>query len=174
MREGVVSNVVVTVAAAVVLAAKFVAPERVDLTTVAILILALLPWLSSIVERAELPGGGSLTLRRLEVRQRHQQDQIDGLRFLLQRLVSPHELEHLRKLRDDIPLLYSRDETRSYLDGELRRLINVGLLERRPGHGLGTMGDSGDVRQHFEITEDGRRYLDMVDQMSQPDATQTR
>ena len=48
------SGLVVGAAASVLLAIKLLAPERVDLTAVALLVVALLPWLSVLVESAEL------------------------------------------------------------------------------------------------------------------------
>jgi hypothetical protein len=171
MRKDTRSNVIISLAALAVLAVKLAAPDRVDVVAVALLVVALLPWLSAIVERADMPGGGSIVLRQVQAvkaAQRDQQDQIDNLAFLFEHLVSRDELDHLSRLRDGTPFGYGRDETRPFLELELRRLTNVGLIGREPARGIRTMGDQGDVRDHFHITQAGRRYLDILTSFSQP------
>jgi hypothetical protein len=143
-------------------------PGRLDLIAVVLLVLAVLPWAAPFLESAELPGGWRLTLRDVANRQQEQERQLEIMRFLIGHFANPNEREHLRKLRDAAPFPYNRDETRPFFESELRRLLAVGLIQRLPGEGIRTMGDEGDLREYFTITEEGRRYLAFLDSLTQP------
>jgi hypothetical protein len=148
-------------------------PGRLDTVAVVLLVLAAFPWAASFLETAELPGGWRLTLRHVAIRQEAQERQLEIMRFLIAHFANPNEREHLRKLRDGTPFPYGRDETRPFFESELRRLLAVGLIQRLPGQGIRTMGDSGDLREYFSITEEGRRYLDLLDSWTATSPTAT-
>ena len=66
-----------------------------------------------------------------QVRQRGDLQTI--LRFLLENFVSEHELTYLRKLASGEPFQSKKSAT---FEAELRRLLSLGLMARRPGRGI--------------------------------------
>lgn len=155
------TRVMVTVVALGVLALKLLVPQRVDVTAVVLLVLALIPWMSTILTSVDTAAGG-FVLREIRRTQAGQQDEIDRMKFLFDHLVPREEVQHLQRLSDGEPMPYDRGYTRSLLDAELRRLAGVGLIVRRPGASFTGMGDTGDVRDHFDITDSGRTYLQIL------------
>ena len=155
------TRITISPAALAVLTLKLFAPHRVDITAAALLLLALIPWMSTILSSVDTAAGG-FVLREIRRTQDSQQDEIDRMKFLFEHLVPAEELHHLQHLADDAPLLYDRSYTRPYLDAELRRLAGVGLISRKPGRSFSAMGDTGDVRDHFTITDSGRTYLQIL------------
>ena len=93
-----------------------------------------------------------------QVRQRGDLQTI--LRFLMENFVSEWELTHLRKLASGEPFPFTRCKS---FEDELRRLLSLGLLARKPSRGIRSMFKVGDdVRNHLEITDRGRSYLDRL------------
>jgi hypothetical protein len=79
------------------------------------------------------------------------------LRFLLQNFVSEYELMHLKKLASGEPFPFKKSDT---FEKELRRLLSLGLIVRRPNKGVRSLFSAGDdVRNHLEITDRGKWYL---------------
>jgi len=79
------------------------------------------------------------------------------LRFLLQNFISGYELVHLKKLATGEPFPFNRSDT---FAEELRRLLSLGLIARRPNKGIRSLFSAGDdVRNHLEITDRGKWYL---------------
>jgi hypothetical protein len=135
--------------------------------TVAVLLaLAILPWLSPLLQSAELPGGWKLEFRRVETEQIRQRADIDALRFLVSGFVTEDELVHLRKIAIRAPFAFVRGpETTFFLD-ELRRLRALGLVANHRGKGIRRLeADGGDVNTYFFITNRGREYLKLRDQI---------
>jgi hypothetical protein len=90
-----------------------------------------------------------------QIRQRSDLQTI--LRFLLENFVSQYELTHLKKLDSGEPFPFHRSET---FETELRRLLSLGLIERRPNHGIRSLfAAADDVRNHLAITDRGKFYL---------------
>lgn len=155
------TRMTISAAALVVLALKLLAPHRVDITAVALLLLALIPWMSTILTSVDTAAGG-FVLREIRRTQDSQQDEIGRMKFVFEHLIPAEELRHLQHLADETPLPYDRSYTRLHLDAELRRLAGVGLIARKPGKSFSGMGDTGDVRDHFTITDTGRTYLQIL------------
>ena len=96
-----------------------------------------------------------------QVRQRGDLQTI--LRFLLENFVSEHELTHLRKLASGEPFPFTRAGS---FEDELRRLLSLGLLARKPGRGIRSLFNVGDdVRNHLEVTDRGKSYLDHLEDL---------
>lgn len=97
-------------------------------------------------------------VRAVQDEQARQRADIDGiLRFLLQSFATVHELAHLKNLESAEPFLFKKSDT---FEAELRRLVSLGLIARRPGRGIRSMlAEAGDVHKHLEITPRGRSYL---------------
>ena len=131
--------------------------------------LALAPWLASIVSTVEF-GGYKLTFLQQEVRA--QKGEIDALKFLLLSLVSRHEIAHLTRLADGAPYVIDKSRYRKQFERELRHMRDLGLIDSLPGKGVDIMyndpGDQADIRAYFELTEHGRKYLEMRRTLEQP------
>ena len=97
-------------------------------------------------------------VRAVQDEQARQRADIDGiLRFLLQSFVTEYERTHLNNLESREPFLFSKSDA---FEAELRRLLSLGLIARRPGRGIRSLFQAGDdVHNHLEITERGRSYL---------------
>ena len=135
------------------------APQlRLDAVALGLVVLAVLPWLSSIIESAKLPGGWEVKFREVEREQVKQREDLDlVLKFLLENFVSAHELVHLEKLAAGTPFPFKKSDA---FEAELRRLLGLGLIARRRGKGVRSLLQSGDdVQNHLEITARGREYL---------------
>jgi hypothetical protein len=127
---------------------------------------AALPWLASILQSAELPGGWKVEFKRLESTQQSQQAEINTLKFLVSHFVTGTELKHLRQFAAAAPFLYERNETTPFFTQELRRLRSLGLIEGLPERGIRSLEKQarGDVKDHFRMTERGREYLALLEQ----------
>jgi hypothetical protein len=125
-----------------------------------LLTLAALPWLASLLQSAELPGGWKLEFRRLESEQQRQRADLDLLRFLISGFVTDAELMHLQKLAARAPFPFVRGPETSYFLNELRRLRSLGLIENAPGKGVRVLErEGGDLGSYFSVTPRGREYL---------------
>ena len=87
-----------------------------------------------------------------QVRQRGDLQTI--LRFLLENFVSEYEVMQLRKLASGEPFPFTRSGS---FESELRRLLSLGLIARKPKRGLRSLFKAGDdVRNHLEASDRGR------------------
>jgi multisubunit Na+/H+ antiporter MnhG subunit len=140
---------------------------KLDTTGLVLIFLALVPWLATIISRAELPGGWKLEFQEVKTEQRRQAQEIDAIKFLLAYFLTEPECRHLEGFAADKQYRVRKDGTTSFFEKELRRLRALGFIEGRPGCGvrslLKAMADAGgnevDARDHFEITARGRDYL---------------
>jgi hypothetical protein len=109
----------------------------------------------------------STQVRAVQDEQARQRADIDGiLRFLLQSFATEYELTHLKNLESNEPFVFTRSGA---FEAELRRLLSLGLIARRPGRGIRSLFDAGDdVHNHLEITERGRSYLAYSRQVEKP------
>ena len=99
-----------------------------DAITAGLLLLALLPWLSSIIKSIEITGIGKLEL--LEQRQVAQQQEIDALRFLVSGFVSDYEITHLQNLSTgSAPYVQGTSRNERFIN-ELIRLRDFGLVKK--------------------------------------------
>jgi hypothetical protein len=105
-------------------------------------------------------------IRAVQDEQERQRADIDGiLRFLIRSFVTEYELVHLKKLGDRQVFPFTRSDT---FETELRRLISLGLIQRKPGHGIGSLFQKNDdVNNHLEITDRGQSYLAYVRQLAE-------
>jgi hypothetical protein len=129
-----------------------------DATALGLAGLAILPWLTAVIESASLPGGWKVNFREVKRKQLRQQEEIDALKFLVANFVSTWELEHLRKLTSGDPFPYEALES---FKSELRRLRDFGLVEELPGTNIDLLFYTGsDARDFVRITQRGRDYLE--------------
>lgn len=138
------------------------APRLLDAVGAGLVIVGLLPWLSSIIKSIEVAGIGKLELQVKEVTERLTllQEEVDGLRFVVSGFVTEWEFVHLTKLAAKGPYEYVRGPNRDdRFVGELVRLRDLGLVEKLVEFSLHDIGFSGDLKAYFKITERGRTYL---------------
>ena len=99
-----------------------------DTIALGLLFIAVLPWLSSFLQSAELPGGWKFQFDQVKEEQQKQRDEIERLKFLIEEFLSEDELKHLKKLNSNEPFLVTVDGTTKYFESELRRLRWLGLV----------------------------------------------
>ena len=132
-----------------------------DAVGLGLLALAILPWLSSILDTAELPGGIKVQFKQVKEEQERQARELDWIKLLIALVVSDHERSHLRNLATDGPFLADIQHNSTF-EWELRHLTTLDFVGRQPGRGIRTLfADEGrrDVKEHFTITQRGRDYL---------------
>lgn len=117
-----------------------------------------------------------LTVGRQEVReqlgtvqeqQKRQSQEIDWIRLLVELVVSDYERMHLQNLRSD-GAFWADIHRNSTFEWELRHLLTLGLVDRHSGRGIRSLfRDEGrrDVKEHLFITERGKKYLQLLNQM---------
>jgi hypothetical protein len=100
----------------------------------------------------------SIQIRAVQEEQVRQSTDLQTiLRFLLQNFITGYELVHLKKLATGEPFIFNRSDA---FAEELRRLLALGLIARRPNKGIRSLFSAGDdVRNHLEITDRGKWYL---------------
>lgn len=106
-------------------------------------------------------------LESVQERQERQSQELEWIRSLVDLVVSDYERTHLRALLADGPF-WANVRPNSTFEWELRHLLTLGLVERHPGHGIRSLfRDQGrrDVKEHLYITERGKRYLRLLNQV---------
>jgi hypothetical protein len=155
-----ISITVVALLVAVIAALEDAIGIKVTATVLGLLTIAALPWLASLLQSAELPGGWKLEFRKLESEQQKQRADLDVLRFLISGFVTDAELIHLQKLASRTPFPFVRGPETSYFLNELRRLRSLGLIKNARGKGVRALErEGGDVGDYFSVTPRGREYL---------------
>lgn len=142
--------------------------RQIDAITLGLVAIALLPWLYTLIESAELPGGFTIRfrLRQLQGEQVRQGLELDTLKFLVTHFVSSDELRHLEKLADAREFYFEwHDDFRN----EMWRLWRHRLIKAK--HGDLTLKEmeskqrGSDAREYFELTEAGEEYLRLARQV---------
>jgi hypothetical protein len=155
-----ISLTVAALALAVIAALEEVIGIKVSAAVLGLVTIAALPWLASLLQSAELPGGWKLEFRKLESEQQKQRADLDVLRFLISGFVTDAELIHLHKLASRAPFPFVRGPETSYFLTELRRLRSLGLIASVPGKGVRMLErEGGDVGSYFAVTARGQDYL---------------
>jgi hypothetical protein len=164
-------KLILSISGVVLIATRLVWPGlKVDAITLGLVLFVALPWLFSIFERAEFPEGGQVKVRELEEKQEKQQAEISTLKFLVSHFVTDHEIRHLKSLASDAPFMFKKDSTAPFFERELRRLRALGLISNSPGKGVRSLfKKEGDVKEHFFITQQGREYLKLRQQVDAED-----
>jgi hypothetical protein len=106
-------------------------------------------------------GQFQLEFRELQVKQLRQQGEIEAaIRFLVSRYLTENELMQLRNMAVRPFIIQPRPE----LEQELRRLLALGLISRKPNTGVRALMhlEPHDVHRHLEITEAGLKFLEMA------------
>ena len=148
---------------------------KVDGWAITLLIVGFLPWLKTVFESIEFPGGGSVTFRRkVEAEQERQAEEIQALRFLLARFLSAPERELLQKLARGETVRFEAGADNGRGLQHVDSLRRMGMIAVKPelletykrlaerGH---TSMDITTLGEIFQITESGRQYLTLLDKL---------
>jgi hypothetical protein len=76
--------------------------------------------------------------------------------FVVSSLLNNYEWEHLLALSSEKPFNYRK---RYSFEQELRHLRTLGFIENKLGVQIRNLPESGDLKQFFTVTEQGKEYL---------------
>jgi hypothetical protein len=138
-----------------------------DNIVLGLLIAALIPWLFTILQKAELPGGWVLEFKQIKEEQEEQKSNLKIINeFLIENFLTEFELNHLKKIYYGEEFKIMFDQTSHSFEEELRRLRKIKLINNKPNKGIRTLllndGKLRDVKDHFYITEKGKQFLHLV------------
>lgn len=141
-----------------------------DAISLGLLGLAALPWFSDFIQSAELPGGWKVVFKDIdEIKQQQeiQGKEIQRLSFLMNNFLNQNQLNCLRAMQAGDHFKFDKRSGVTEQDkDDIRRLFSAGLIDRRPGKGFRTLFDQGEdeqnVNDHFCITDQGIRFLDLL------------
>jgi hypothetical protein len=152
---------------------------EVDATALGLVALVVLPWVATALETAELPGGWKLKFREVAAEQERLGLEVKWLQFLMRNFLTDFEVQHLQKFASDDPFWVEYDSPlKGYFERELRRMLDLNLIERLPNRGIrGLLFDPAggqhvegrvqkNVKDYMRITSHGREYLRMRAQMA--------
>ncbi|MBN7441706.1 hypothetical protein I3U51_14365 [Mycobacteroides abscessus subsp. abscessus] len=186
----VVPSLALSLTAAGFLVAHTINPEaKVDGWTVALLVILFLPWLRTVFESIDFPGGGSVKFRReVKAEQERQAKEIEAMWFLLGRFLQKPERELLQRLAKGEEVRVT-DGPGDRLFHQVDSLRRTGMIALKPGlreqyqqlsttTGQTSM-DLTIVGDLYEISDAGRKYLDLIAtlpdvEQSYPDASELR
>nr|RNJ64840.1 MAG: hypothetical protein EDM05_34370 [Leptolyngbya sp. IPPAS B-1204] len=141
-----------------------------DVITLGLLVVAALPWFSDLLQSAELPGGWKVVFKdiaEIKETQEIQGKQIQRLTFLMNNFLTQNQLECLRAMQAGDKFIFNKKSgVVEQAKDDIRRLFSAGLIDRRPGKGFRTLFDQGEdeqnINDHFCITDQGKRFLDLL------------
>ncbi|ORB49411.1 hypothetical protein BST43_23400 [Mycobacteroides saopaulense] len=150
-----------------------ITPEvKVDGWSVALLVILFLPWLRTVFESIDFPGGGSVKFRReVKAEQERQAKEIEAMWFLLGRFLQKPERELLQRL-DKGEEVRVTDGPGDRLFHQVDSLRRTGMIALKPGlrekyqqlsttTGQTSM-DLTIVGDLYEISDAGRKYLELI------------
>ena len=119
--------------------------------------IAILPWLSDLLDTLELPGGWKFHFRNIAEEQTNQRRQLGQLALAFRLLLTDAELRHLKNLVGTAPMPLHRDYTTPMYERELRRLKALGLIEGSVGT---FMRNGDDAHKYLMVIKEGIKYLE--------------
>lgn len=139
----VIPSLALSVTAAGFLLWHVIDPEaKVDGWTITLIVVGFLPWLRTVFESIDFPGGGSVKyLQKVEAEQERQAEDIQALRFLLARFLAKPERELLQRLASgDVVRIDTNDNraTLQYVDSLRRMGMIAAKAELRGRSGVAT------------------------------------
>lgn len=150
----VVLKVIISIIALALLIVHFMRPNMLDITSLCLLGIAILPWISDLIKSVEFPSGFKIEFQELKGEVARQERLLEQLtEFLFTHFVTEAEFKHLDGLYKKIPYPFERA---SYFDSELRRLRSLGLVDVWVG-AIPSCGE--DLNQYAKITAKGCDYV---------------
>jgi len=136
-----------------------------DYVALALIVVALLPWITDFLTGATLPGGIEVAFRAVQRRQEMSEQAIAQLRFIVDGFVTHGEYQHLLNIRNNTEYMVQQQDV-APLEAELRRLRALGLIEQvRPYYGVARFAaadnDRRRIAEWFRLTPRGEEYLSM-------------
>lgn len=126
-----------------------------------------------IISKGPLYKKTSHEINRIKDRQNLIEDSIKSLQIVTKALVSEFEFEKMKELAKEGPFFVSyRDDGLLY--EELKRLDAIRYIQPQKGYGLTDIknnfhgGDVFDLKQYVYITDDGREYLKLREDLLKP------
>lgn len=131
-----------------------------DTISLGLVFFGLIPWIPTFLKSSRLPGGWEQKFKELYHKQKHQQNEIHTLNFLITHFLTDEEFEHLDKLARR-EAFYFRKSTNTAFEKELRKLRSLKLIRSYPGKGMKGLlkKDEGNVSEYFYITKQGMEFL---------------
>ena len=170
-KSRIIPSILITVTAGGFLAWHLVDPAaRVTGWTIALLVIAFLPWLGAVFESLGFAGANVKWRREVEEEQERQADQIETMQFLLARFLSEPERRLLLRLASGDPV-HIEDGLGGSTIQHVDKLRRMGMIAVRPellesfgklearGH---TSMDVSIVNETFAVTDSGRQYLGLI------------
>jgi hypothetical protein len=152
-------------------------PFKLDNIALTLLGIALIPWLASVLRRAELPGGLKLEFQEIKAEQARQARELDAIKFLIGNFLTAPEQIHLEKIAKTAPFLVTANKTSSFFATELRKLRALGFIKQIGDEGVRSLlkedGKERNVCSFFEITQRGRDYLQLRSHISALESNQS-
>jgi hypothetical protein len=141
---------------------------RIDGWTVTLLVVGFLPWLRTIFESIDFPGGGSVRYQKLEAKQERQNDEIKALQFLVANFLTGDEAKYLSIFASPGPVRFGGDNDSIRAFQAVERLKQIGLVRGKTNLNPAALvnSDQTDLKVLFEITELGHQYLSLRDNTS--------
>ena len=133
-----------------------------DNVTLGLLVVAVLPWLFTLIEEAELPGGWKIKFRDLEAKTDVLQREAESTRLRLDHLLLSSMSSRLRdELADFARNIGGEVELTDPYTRELSHLHNLGYIEFLPGcNGFDDIPEiCEEILKYIGITPLGREYL---------------
>jgi hypothetical protein len=170
-RSYVIPSTILSVTAAGFLVWHVLDPNtHIDGWAITLLVVGFLPWLRTVFESIDLPGGGSVTWRKaVEAKQERQAEDIEALQFMLARFITDGERGMLQKLATgvSIPITNEGDDHGRF--DRAKSLHRGGLIAAKPriveAQKNGTPIDLGNLKtlnDLYDITASGRQYLALI------------
>jgi hypothetical protein len=160
-----IAQILISVVALVAVLIHIATPLKLDNVSLTLLGIAVLPWLATVLQRAELPGGLKFEFQKIKTEQVRQARELDAIRFLIGNFLTVPEQQHLRKIAEGQPFIVKASKTSRFFGAELRRLRAHGFIRQIGKEGVRTLlqddGKERDVCKFFEITEQGREYIQL-------------
>jgi hypothetical protein len=166
-KSYVIPSVVLSLGALALLALHLIFPAaRVDAWTVTLFVVAFLPWLRTVFERIDFPGGGSVEYRKLEAKQELQGEEIKALQFLVANFLTGDQIKYLRIFASPEPVAFGGDHNDSLrIFQAVEQLKQLGFVRAKTDLNPAALVGSNtrDMKVLFEITQTGLEYLNLLD-----------
>lgn len=113
---------------------------------------------------------GPFKLGEIRQEQQRQAKEIEWVKLLVKLVISDYERMHLHNLASQAPFV-SEVQRGSTFEWELRHLLSLKLIDRQPGKGMRSLISQGrgDIKTHLYITEQGKGYLKITDEVTHSD-----
>ena len=133
----------------------------------ALLIIAVVPWLLPWFGTARSTEKLTAQFQQIQQEQEKQKEELDRLHRLAAIHVTQDEQTYLSKLVHKEPFVFARDALPNYFETEIRRLLANGFLRSKPGKGVQTLlAEGGEVSEHVDVTDRGREYVQLQDELT--------